>query len=259
MRLKVFTIVAAMAILAVVPSSSQERVPRSLLSNFGVSLNAGLTGIGGTASVALHPNLNLRVGYEGNVIRHKLTANDYIDVELDLEEGIPEPDVRLKGRLRGQGFHMLLDYNPFKEGFGAFHVTAGFYAGSGRLVQFDGQFDRRWMATHDIDPAEDLSIDIENIKLFANPDGSFKAYVKSNPFKPYLGVGWGNAIPRRRVGFRFDIGVLFQGKPSLGSPNMVGTLAQYEHDNWYKIFRKVVVWPQMSFQLTVRILDDKKR
>lgn len=266
MRLKIFTFLAATVLLAVPPVFSQERfadeavrTPRSFLSNFGVSVNAGLSGVGATASVALHPNLNLRVGYDGTMLSHKLTASDYIDLELDLEEGIPEPDVTLKGKLKGQGFYMLLDYNPFQDGFGAFHVTAGFYAGSGRLVQFDGQFDKQWIAANNINPREDLAIDIEDIKLFANPDGSFEAYVKSFAVKPYLGVGWGNAIPKGRVGFRFDFGLLFQGKPSLDSPNMIGTLSQYEKDDWYKIFRKVVVWPQMSFQLTVRILDDKKR
>lgn len=151
---------------------------------------------------------------------------------------------------------MLVDYNPFKDGFGAFHITAGFYAASGKIVEVTGQVDRQWMQQYDIDP-ETLSVEIGDSRVFANRDGSITAYAKASGFKPYLGIGWGNAIPKGRVGFRFDIGAMFQGKPEIGSPNVQGDLLQGEEmDDVNRIMSKVKVWPQISFQLTYRILKD---
>ena len=112
------------------------------------------------------------------------------------------------------------------------------------------------MADHGINPSQDLTIDIEDLSLSVNRDGSFNAHVKTWGFKPYLGVGWGNAIPRGRVGFRFDFGLLFQGKPSIESPNVKGNLSQYDKGNLDKVLKYAVVWPQISFQLTYRILKD---
>ena len=121
MKFRIFILCTVFALSGVTALSAQVQryadqqilKPRSFLSNYGVSLNAAMSGIGGTASVSLHKNLNLRVGYDATMLSVKLTANDYIDVDIDIE-GITEPELKLKGKLPGQGFHMLLDYNPFK-------------------------------------------------------------------------------------------------------------------------------------------------
>lgn len=253
---KIFTLMAVL-LLASTASFAQ----RSFLSNYSASVNAGISGIGVSLSTVLHQNFNLRVGYEGALASYKYTVDDMGTVDY-AGYGIPIPDLKLKAKLKGGGFHMLVDYNPFKQGMGAFHLTAGFYAGGNELVTVDGQFDRQLIEELyqlGLDPTDELSVEVGDAVVRADASGKVKAYAKVNSFKPYLGFGWGNAIPRGRVGFRFDMGVLFHGKPSIQSPNLQGKIADDDDiDSFNKLIGKVSVWPQMTFQVTYKIFKEDK-
>jgi hypothetical protein len=110
----------------------------------------------------------------------------------------------------------------------------------------------------------DLDIDINDFELEVGDanvhldNGKADAYLEVNALRPYFGIGWGNAIPRGRVGFRFDIGAMYHGKPKVTSPNYDGDLNKVEGaEDFNKILSKVQFWPQMSFQLTFRLLKDR--
>ena len=58
--------------------------------------------------------------------------------------------------------------------------------------------------------------------MVTDQSGNVKAEVKVNSFKPYLGVGFGRAVPKGRIGVQFDLGVQFWGRPEvLGNMNYV--------------------------------------
>ncbi|MDD2513661.1 MAG: hypothetical protein PHS71_10495 [Proteiniphilum sp.] len=79
-----------------------------------------------------------------------------------------------------------------------------------------------------------------------------------NSLKPYFGVGLGRTIPRNRVGFKFELGVVYQGPYELVSDiineagrNWVNRMAEemelpvsQETLNW---------WPMLNLSLTYRI------
>ena len=253
MKTAIFTFVTAMILFAATSLSAQ----RSFLSNYGISVNAGLSGIGGSISTPLHRNFNLRAGYEFPAASYTYTATDLGDVEV-AGEYIPIPSTDLNAKLNGSGFHVLIDYTPFKRGMGAFHLTGGLYSGDGQLVTVTGQFDKAWMDAYNVSPA-DLSVEIGDSRVSANPDGSISAYAKVRSLKPYVGLGWGNAIPKGRLGFRFDMGVMLHGKPSIESPNLVGGIsANDDLDSFNKMIGEVSVWPQLSFQLTYRLIKENR-
>ena len=65
----------------------------------------------------------------------------------------------------------------------------------------------------------------EDIVITPNDDGSFDGkLVMGNTIKPYLGIGIGRTIPKNRVGVRFELGMVYQGKYSLSSPNINETV-----------------------------------
>ncbi|WP_300254407.1 hypothetical protein [uncultured Alistipes sp.] len=61
------------------------------------------------------------------------------------------------------------------------------------------------------------------------------------------------AIPRGRIGFRTEAGVLFHGKPSISSPNMVGQTPAIELAGFNKFLSNWKVCPVLSLKMIVKI------
>ncbi len=71
-----------------------------------------------------------------------------------------------------------------------------------------------------------------------------------------VGIGWGRAVPNNRIGFQFNMGVLFHGTPKIDSSNAEVSEAlndEAEDGGITKIMRKVTVYPVISFKLVGRI------
>lgn len=276
MKLKIFILSLLMVLASAPKVSSQER---SFLSNVGISANAGTTGLGATVSVPFSKKFTARAGFGVVPYTYKYTM-DELTVDLSpfdipgFDEYTLERDINLKAKLKVPAAHFLIDYNPFKGGLGAFHITAGLYMGGSKLVHVNGRIsdvdglideirDRINQEEPGLGDILDLrpslvQVEIGDVNVRLHDDGSADAYAKVNSVRPYFGIGWGNAIPKRRVGFRFDIGAMYHGKPEITSPNADGDLMKTEDaKDFNKIISKVQFWPQLSFQLTFRLLKDK--
>ncbi|MFG6342093.1 MAG: hypothetical protein K1V70_08085 [Alistipes sp.] len=94
--------------------------------------------------------------------------------------------------------------------------------------------------------------------MLTNPDGSVSADLKVRSVKPYVGLGFGRPIPRRRVGFRFELGALFHGSPKIVSKNLMEENFD-ELNDVNKFLRDFSIYPHLNFQVTVRLLKDKKK
>lgn len=266
---KFFTLSVLMAFALSVQVHAQER---SLLSNVGVSLNAGLTGIGATVSTPLGKKFTARAGFGFVPYTYNYTM-DELNVDLSpyhpsLGQYTVRQDIKLKAKLKVPEAHFLVDYNPFKGGMGAFHITAGLFAGGSKLFHVNGHLsdingirqmiNNEYPGLGDQLDLSDIKVEVGDVEVALNDNGTADAYMKVNPVRPYLGIGWGNAIPKRRVGFRFDIGAMYHGKPEITSPNADGDLMKVDGaEDFNKIISKVQFWPQLSFQLTFRLLKDK--
>ncbi len=203
----------------------------------------------------------MRVGYEFNFFPtiYRYTVDDLGQTS----SGFDVPDLDLNAKIKTGGFHLLFDYTPFKQGMGAFHITAGFYVGNNKIFMVNGQFDKDFIHALEqagIDPSTEVSVDFGDSHVYSDAKGTIKAYLGVNSFKPYFGIGWGNAIPKGRVGFRFDMGVVYHGKPELKSPTIkLGREDRTEDvDKFYDVVEKVQVLPQITLQLTYRILNEEK-
>ncbi len=286
---KLFTLFT-LALFAAGVAIAQER---SAFSNVGLSLNAGTTGLGATLSTPLGKHFNLRAGFGVLPYTYKYTTEELeIDLSSQLQAaGVPNAQFStnlshsadLKAQLKVPAMHVMVDYNPFKGGLGAFHFTAGLFAGSGNLAHVNGdahftqlqqkidgmlgqirteveaQYPGYGSSITNIS-VTDVNLAIADEGVHLNPNGTADAYLKVNPLRPYFGLGWGNAIPKNRVGFRFDIGALYQGRPRIESPNYVGDINEElkGESDINKIMDYAKFWPQISFQLTFRLLKDKK-
>ena len=272
MKLKIFTLLG-LTFFSAVSSFSQER---SFLSNVGISLNAGLTGIGASVSTPLGKHFNARAGFGTMPYTYKYTMNE-LNIDLSsynapagYEEVTINHDINLKAKLNVPAAHFLIDYNPFQAGLGSFHITVGLYMGGSNLFHINGQVSDIDGIKTAIDEAtgtpgtgddfkfSDIKLEVGDVTISPNDNGSVDAYMKVNSVRPYFGIGYGNAIPKGRVGFRFDVGAMYHGKPEITSPNADGDLMKMEGaEDFNKIISKIKFWPQLSFQITVRLLKDK--
>jgi hypothetical protein len=259
---KIFFSLALIALAATTQAQNSELPERRAFSNMGLSIDGGLTGTGLTFSTPIGRNFTARAGFGFFPYTFRYDYTDMPMVSDRDDNPVQLPPVAIKAKLNVPATHLLVDYTPFKKGWGGFHLTAGLYMGGSRLLHANGSIDLDELDRLNIDymsEKEDIYLDIGDARVRPADDGTLDVYAEVNPIRPYFGIGWGNAIPRNRVGFRFDIGALYQGKPGLTSPTMVGEIGDSGEnaDLANMILDYAKFWPQIQFAITVRLFDHK--
>ena len=240
-------------------SYAQDLPVRSAFSNLGVSLNGSTTGVGVTLSTPLAKHFVLRGGYQFSYLSYSYLFDDFDPINI-AGTYVSVPSLELKAKLNSGAAHMMVDWVPFKKGMGTFFITAGFFLGRGDLLTVDGQFDMNDPTIKQIEDAgllQDIEIDLGDDVVFLGRDGHMGAALDVNAFRPYAGLGWGRAIPKRRVGFRFELGAMFMGRPEVTSQNLRSGVIGSDISEFNEVLDKITVFPQISFQLTYRIFKDK--
>ena len=135
-----------------------------------------------------------------------------------------------------------------KEGKGAGYArNTGLSKAVGKWTLFADSDDFYNYCINDIMDEYNLSInDIKDIN----------AALTINSVKPYLGIGFGRAIPNRRVGVSFDLGALFHGTPTIKSDN--AKVQELIDDNLDGIatdfLQKLKIYPVMSLKINFRVI-----
>jgi len=247
----------------------RELPARRPFSNFAIGVNAGTVGFGASVATPLCRHISLRGGFAVAPFSYSYTYDDFDfsdilsklpDVPASLVNRLNSVELGLKAELQMTSGHLLFDIVPFRRGNSSFFISAGLYFGTGKLITVSGRFDEATMRELENSGVNvsDLSIEIGDVKAGMNSDGSVSADLKVRSVKPYVGLGFGRVIPRRRVGFRFELGALFHGTPEVVSDNISDTNSE-ELSDVNKFLKDFKVYPQLNFQVTVRLLKDKTR
>ncbi len=99
----------------------------------------------------------------------------------------------------------------------------------------------------------------DNYFLEPDDDGNVNGVIKVKGFRPYVGFGIGRAIPKHCMGFQFDFGAQFWGKPKVYCQGQeVSKQSEYGYDDedgdFMKIAKKIVVYPVINFRIVGRII-----
>ena len=96
----------------------------------------------------------------------------------------------------------------------------------------------------------------QDYKMTPGNQGVISIPVKTNSFKPYLGIGYGRLVPKSRVGFRVELGAQFHGDLEVyqGGKKLDVNSALKGDDDISKIIDKLTIYPVLKFMLTTRIL-----
>ena len=222
----------------------------------------------------------------------KLAQYGLEQVDLSQYPGGNLPNnMEIQGKLKNTTGHVLIDLYP---GGHSFHFTVGAYFGPEEIIDVynkeDG-FMKPITAYNDAiiyaqsqTPSNSVVpqnvrdvVDKYGLKMiggelgdyFVSPNpadkGNVNAYAKVKSFRPYVGLGFGRAVPKGRIGCQFDLGVQFWGKPEIYVPTYNKTTGTYQcekidgdkaGDDAGKVLKtvsKVSVYPVLNFRLVGRI------
>lgn len=238
------------------------------LEEFGifnhVSVGAGvgvLDGIGFEVAAPITNYVQMRLGYSF-MPKISYTAKDFEYEKSTDTKGNPTGEFDVKFKLNKGDFKFLFDVYPIKTS--SFRVTLGAYIGREKLLKatsWDSDL-KQAAPVSDLKPGEGLIIG--DYTLGADlEDGIVRAAIHVKKFKPYIGLGFGRAVPKKRVGVAFDMGVMFWGTPGVyGRDVSSGEYIKIGKENagdnatankFFDILSKVKVCPVLSIRVNGRI------
>ena len=181
-------------------------------------------------------------------------------------------DIKVQGKSKIFDGKLLVDFYPFKTS--SFHLTAGAFFGS---EEFGNIVNKSPILKHPSDYGT-LGLIVgtapkPEYEVVTDLKGNAKIKLKSNGFKPYVGIGFGRAVQKNsRLGFSFDAGVKFWGKPGVyaKAKDHNNPLAQWEDNHHFrhsdlgddddeelkdafKTIENLTVYPVLNLRLTYRL------
>jgi len=259
MRLKLTMIfVLAAVFCAISPVFSQDAhmslgIKASFPFGYGFEASVPVTRLG-----ALRLGLSTTSGVKFGEYKTAITELSDEDDYYYIARFNSVPDFIAKPELNFTHGNLLFDFYP---GGKAFHLTAGVFMGTftarmtGRLVDSNNNTVRLNEGyTWPVVDVGDQQIELSSGK--ANLDVQL-----GNHLKPYFGLGFGRAVPKKRVSFMFEIGALYQGNNYRincnGSVIDLSSSSQQElldlHDDIKTALDYARFLPMINFQLSFRI------
>jgi hypothetical protein len=221
-------------IITIVPIfSARAQCDCGPLEKVGISLNAGTLGVGLEASTSLSFILAVRLGADGLVF-HSYNYN-YEGYAEDISHTYT---VKLKAEVKLFNGHVFVDFFPFPSSF-PFHLTAGVVAGASQIITVTGK------------PGEGEMVEIGDIIIDPGAEGKVEASLKVNPVKPYLGIGFGRSVPRSKVGFKCELGAMYQGTPQIKAitGKLVEGQANKKLNDSNKFLKDFTIYPVLKLQV----------
>ena len=212
--------------------AQSEEFKYGLGNRIGIGVGAGTEGIGVDVSTCFNKYFGVRAGLN---FMPDINIKTDVDIEPNVE-GLPplsgdDATLNVKGSLKRTSFDVKFDCYPTG---GTFFVTAGFSVGGEKLVQVTGHSD---YIQNNYALADQYGIQIGDYNIPFDENGDVNGGLKVNNFRPYLGLGFGRLIPKNRIGFRFEMGVQFHGKPKVYADGV--DVKNFDRPQYKKMLRKL--------------------
>lgn len=176
-----------------------------------VGVGAGTDGLSAEFAIRVGNHIDIRTGYNRAFGLVGYTVKN-VAVPQHPGAGGQTANVPLNIKLGMNDAHLLVNIYP--SATGSFHFTVGAYMGSQRLA--------RIKATGLPADYNTAGIEVDGYLVKAT-GGVLDAYLAAKgigspdfALKPFVGIGFGRAVNTdRKVGFVFDLGAQYQGKPTI--------------------------------------------
>lgn len=201
---------------------------------FGLGLHGGLIGVGADLGYQINPLLGVRAKYSALPVDVILGAGGY-DMPQELNFSGANLLVDVTAKL--DHADLLVDFHPFRN---AFRLSAGLGIFSGNQIKVTANF---------LD-----STKFGEITFTPDDIGSLGLNWVLNTANPYIGLGFGRAAPKKRIGLGLDMGAYYIGppKPEILATGMVKRTSEQSATLQENL--KGFQWlPVLSFRLAVAL------
>ena len=173
----------------------------------GVSLGL-MDGVGANVAVGITDNMFVRAGF--GMFPSFLIKEYPIDLPSWDNNTKPATSTALSGKIPPTG-NLLFDYHP---GAGSFRLTAGVFFGS---EDFAVAYNTKALPSEYHSAGVNYYVDGDKndlskyYRIISDDKGVLSGAFKTASVRPYVGIGFGTAVPSGRVGGSFDLGFEYTG------------------------------------------------
>lgn len=219
-----------------------------IFNSLAIGVSAGSPGIGIDLASPIGNHFALRAGVS---FMPNFSFNGDVDVNFNSDyQNLPSiSSIDVKGGLGRTSGELLLNIYPFKSS--RFFICGGAFFGGGTLVKAEGHSDelKQYIAQ-----GGKASIEFGDYSIPVDKNGNINANIKVASFRPYIGIGTGRAVPRKRIGFMFEAGVQFHKTPQVYAKDVDLTqLSEMAENDFSDIIDMLKVYPVIKFRLCGRI------
>ena len=213
-------------------------------NSLGLGLSVSTVGVGLEVSTPIGNYLALRGGVS---FMPKFTVTDEVNADLKgVPQGYPQSaEVELEGSTKRTTGELLLNLYPFRSN--GFFVAAGASFGGDKFVQITGHCDELEQL---IAAGGSAGLQIGDVSIPVDQNGNVSGGLKVSAVRPYVGLGYGRAVPSKRINFMLDAGVQLHGTPEVYSDfGQVDQLMAEVDNDFTDIINKLKVYPVIRFRI----------
>lgn len=258
-------ITAVLALLSLGTAQAEDFY--GMANRWSIGAGVGTEGIGIEVATNLGKQFAVRAGLN---IMPAITYGDYVQINFAAVDdrltqmGYPTyGQMYVEGSMSRTTIDLKADWYP---GGGKFFITGGFSFGGNKIIKVKGHSQDIADAYAEYGPVAeqygitltDAYIEVDDYRVPVDRNGNVSGGLKVNGFRPYLGLGFGRAVPKKRVGCRVELGVQFHGTPKFyvnnGDFDKLSESADDDLSNAIDVIEGIKVYPVLKFTLRGRIL-----
>lgn len=234
------------AIASTLSASAQNWFSYDVCNHLSVGIEVGSPGIGVDAATTLGTHFQLRGGITVmpsiKFSNELMAESKYLD---DYYYGYYTDYVDVEAKTGFVNGKLLVDFFPSRNS--SFHLTVGAYFGGSKIVE---AYNKEDGALSDY-----RNIYIGDYLITPDDNGNINAQIKTNSFKPYVGLGFGRSVSKRKtLSFQVDMGVQFWGKPKLMCNGEQAKSSDLDDEGEFlDVISNLRVYPVINFRLSGKI------
>lgn len=225
-----------------------------IANHWAIGVNGGTEGYGVDVATNFSKYFSARFGV--NFVPN-VTIDEDFDIEGEFAGHRVNSELEAEASLERTTFDAKLDFYPFPNS-SSFFLSAGCSWGGDKLITIKGHSDEaaNLIAKYQ-DYENQFGIDIDDIRIPVDKNGNASGGVKVKNFRPYFGLGFGRAVPKKRIGMRVELGVQLHDTPKIYADNSNTDLTEQIKKNTdndiVEIIDKLTVYPVLKISLRGRI------
>lgn len=234
-----------------------------IFKHIGADINVGTQGIGFDVATPITNYLEMSMGMNfmpGFKISGDVDVSDIHFIHGGQQYTIPMDQVNIEGKLARTTAELKFSAYPFGVRNSLF-VAAGFSFAGKKIAKLKGHSDdvKAFMNNPEYpdDVKQSVYAEIDKYEVKFNSNGDINGDVRVNALRPYLGLGYGRLVPKKRLGFRVELGCQFMGKMKIYQDDKkvdTNDLQEKGDDDLSKFIDKFTVYPVLKISFTGRIL-----